>query len=55
MKISLVLNPDLTKSSVFSLMSITVDITVRRITEKTKVEMNFLNMYQSIFFINGPN
>lgn len=38
------------KSSVCSLISITVEISVNRITEKKNVVRNFLNMYQSIFF-----
>lgn len=51
MKISLTLNPDLAKSSVCSLISMTVLISVSKTTEKKKVTRKLLNMYQSIFFI----
>lgn len=48
-------NPDFTKSSAFSLVSIATAITEKISTINTVVEMNFLNMYQSIFFIIQNN
>ena len=49
--ISLVDNPDRTKSSVFSLVSTATATIVNNNRQKKKVIMSFLNMYQSIFFI----
>jgi len=48
---ALALNPDLAKSSAFSLISTTTAITVNKKMEKKKVDKNFLIIYQSIFFI----
>jgi hypothetical protein len=50
-KISFVLNPDFTKSSVFSLASTTTEIIVNRMIEKKNVPRNFLRIYQSSFFM----
>jgi hypothetical protein len=44
-------NPDFTKSSAFSLVSIATAITQKINTMNTVVEMNFFNMYQSSFLI----
>ena len=49
--ISLIVRPDFTKSSVFSLTSIAMDIKANRNNEKKKVVSRFLNMYQSSFFM----
>ena len=49
--ISLKERPDFTKSSVFSLTSITIEIKANINNEKKKVVSRFLNMYQSSFFI----
>ena len=48
-----VLNPDFTKSSAFSLISITTVINVSNTMAKKKVVKNFLSMYQSSFLITG--
>jgi hypothetical protein len=45
-------SPDFTKSSAFSLVSITTDISENIRIMKRVVEMNFFNMYQSSIFIN---
>ena len=44
-------NPDFTKSSAFSLVSIATAITEKINTINKVVVINFFNMYQSIFFI----
>ncbi|MEY2639735.1 MAG: hypothetical protein RIR90_1217 [Bacteroidota bacterium] len=46
--------PDFTKSSVFSLTSITTAITAKSKMENTKVKMKFFSMYQSSFFMLCP-
>ena len=43
--------PDFTKSSAFSLVSMTTDINEKINTMKSVVEINFFNMYQSSIFI----
>ena len=48
-----VVNPDFTKSSAFSLISITTVIKVSSTIAKKKVVKNFLRIYQSSFLITA--
>src|SRR4029078_1869700 len=52
--ICVVVSPDFTKSSVFSLLSTATAMIVKRNMQKKKVTKSFFSMYQSIFFMNGP-